>query len=136
MLSHVMVGSNDLAQAKEFYDPLLGCIGLYRHDDDDSDHQWLCYAAPQEKILFLVCSPFDQNAAAPGNGTMVAFKAHSHEIVDQFYAIGIALGATDEGAPALRSQYHDYFYGAYLRDPDGNKLCCVCHDISERENTR
>ncbi len=131
MLSHVMVGTNDLARAREFYDPLLGCIGLYRQDD--SDHPWLCYAAPQERTLFLVCSPFDQHPATSGNGTLVAFRAHSHDIVDHFYATAMALGAASEGAPALRSQYHDYFYGAYLRDPDGNKLCCVCHDHFEKE---
>ncbi|WP_438768071.1 VOC family protein [Kushneria sp. TE3] len=128
MLSHVMVGSNDLVRAREFYDALLSCIGLYRHGDDDSETQWLCYAAPQEPILFLVCSPYNEEAATHGNGTLVAFRARSHELVDQFHVVGLALGGTDEGAPGLRSQYHDYFYGAYLRDPDGNKLCCVCHD--------
>ncbi|REC95754.1 VOC family protein [Kushneria indalinina] len=131
MLSHVMVGSNNLARAGEFYDSLLSCIGLYRQDNDDGDAQWLCYAAPQERILFIVCTPYDQGPATHGNGTLVAFSAHGHELVDQFHAIGMALGATDEGSPAIRSQYHDYFYGAYLRDPDGNKLCCVCHDHFE-----
>ncbi|MFC0266422.1 VOC family protein [Kushneria aurantia] len=127
MLSHIMVGSNDLDRAQEFYDPVLAELGLYR-DRSPCDHPWLSYSAPQVKLLFIVCAPFDGDSASQGNGTMVAFNAHDHETVDRFYQAGLLSGGSDEGAPELRPQYHDYFYGAYLRDPDGNKLCCVCHD--------
>jgi lactoylglutathione lyase len=47
--------------------------------------------------------------------------------VDRAYAVALAHGGTSEGGPGLRSEYHEHYYGAYLRDPDGNKLCIVCH---------
>ena len=62
-----------------------------------------------------------------GNGVTVAFEAPDRASVDRFHAAGLAQGGTDEGAPGLRPHYHPDYYGAYLRDPDGNKLCCVCH---------
>ena len=71
--------------------------------------------------------PFDGQAASAGNGTMTAFQAASRDIVDKAHAYALAQGGTDEGTPGLRPQYHPNYYGAYFRDPDGNKLCVVCH---------
>jgi predicted lactoylglutathione lyase len=58
---------------------------------------------------------------------MVAFGAQSREAVDAFHAAALAAGGSDEGAPGLRAHYHPNYYGAYVRDLDGNKLCAVCH---------
>lgn len=58
---------------------------------------------------------------------MVTFEAQTRAQVDDFYAIAMANGGSDEGAPGLRPQYSPDYYGAYIRDPDGNKICCVCH---------
>jgi predicted lactoylglutathione lyase len=58
---------------------------------------------------------------------MVAFLAKTRAAVDQAFALALENGGTSEGPPALRPQYHADYYGAYFRDPDGNKLCVVCH---------
>jgi predicted lactoylglutathione lyase len=58
---------------------------------------------------------------------MVAFLAESRAVVDEVYAVALANGGTSEGAPGLRPEYHEHYYGAYFRDPDRNKLCVACH---------
>jgi len=63
----------------------------------------------------------------PGNGQMVAFSGNSRAVLDSAYNVAIANGGTSEGPPELRPEYHEHYYGAYFRDPDGNKLCVVCH---------
>ena len=70
---------------------------------------------------------FDGNPSTVGNGTHIAFLANSRAQVDAFYAAALAAGGSDEGAPGLRPHYHANYYGAYVRDPDGNKLQAVCH---------
>jgi catechol 2,3-dioxygenase-like lactoylglutathione lyase family enzyme len=77
--------------------------------------------------LFLIGRPYNQEAHQAGNGQMVAFLANSRDSVDRAYATALAHGATSEGAPGLRPEYHSNYYGAYFRDPDGNKLCVACH---------
>lgn len=71
--------------------------------------------------MLAVCIPYNEEAPAPGNGTMVAFPAGEKSKVDELYKTAMSLGATDEGEPGQRIP--DMFYGAYVRDPDGNKLC-------------
>ncbi|MGD9714208.1 MAG: VOC family protein, partial [Thermomicrobiales bacterium] len=75
----------------------------------------------QEK-QFYVITPYDKNLATFGNGTMVSLLAESHGAVDEFYAAALANGGTDEGKPGPRS----VGYFAYVRDPDGNKICAYC----------
>ena len=70
---------------------------------------------------------YDQKDATPGNGVTVAFDAPSRAAVDAFHAAALAAGGTDEGPPGVREHYHSNYYGAYVRDPDGNKICVVCH---------
>jgi predicted lactoylglutathione lyase len=77
--------------------------------------------------LFLIGRPYNQQLHQPGNGQMVAFLAHSREQVNQVHALALASGGTCEGKPGLRPEYHANYYGAYFRDPDGNKLCVACH---------
>jgi catechol 2,3-dioxygenase-like lactoylglutathione lyase family enzyme len=72
-------------------------------------------------------SPYNGETATVGNGVHVAFKADNRAAVDAFHAAALAAGGTDEGAPGLRPHYHEHYYGAYVRDPDGNKLQAVCH---------
>jgi predicted lactoylglutathione lyase len=78
--------------------------------------------------LFLIGKPFNGLAASPGNGQMIALLAASRKMVDLAHAIALSAGATCEGPPGLRPQYHENYYGAYFRDLDGNKLCVCCHD--------
>jgi lactoylglutathione lyase len=84
-------------------------------------------SAPDPRPLFLIGAPYDEHPHAPGNGQMVAFLAESRALVDNVYAVALAAGGTSAGAPGLRPEYHEHYYGAYFRDPDGNKLCVACH---------
>lgn len=127
MFSHVTVGTTDIRRAVAFYDPLLAGLGLERHDSD-LDLGYAGYAAERDTTpQFWVLLPLDHAPASAGNGVTVAFEAPDRAAVDRFHETGLAGGGADEGAPGLRPHYHADYYGAYLRDPDGNKLCCVCH---------
>lgn len=127
MFSHVMVGVSDFERALGFYKPVLDALGIqFRFQEDD--RPWAGWqSSPEPRPLFLIGRPYDRQAHDAGNGQLVAFLAQSREQVDQVHALAVAHGATCEGAPGLRPQYHANYYGAYFRDPDGNKLCIVCH---------
>lgn len=127
MISHVTLGTNDLARAVAFYDALLAELSVWRHDFSE-EYGFAGYAvSPEQTPQFFITKPFDGQAATVGNGVTIAFEAKDRATVDRFHATALAQGGTDEGAPGLRPHYHADYYGAYLRDPDGNKLCCVCH---------
>ena len=94
----------------------------------DLDKGYAGYAlAPETTPHFWVMLPLNGEPATVGNGVTIAFEAPDRPAVDRFHAAALAHGGTDEGAPGLRPHYHPDYYGAYVRDPDGNKLCCVCH---------
>ena len=128
MISHINFGVSDFDRAHAFYAPIMAELGL-RQRFCDPQKGW---AAWQPKTggrpLFIIALPFDGAAHDAGNGQMVAFLATSRSIVDQSHALALASGGRDEGAPGLRPHYHDNCYGAYFRDPDGNKVCVVCHE--------
>jgi lactoylglutathione lyase len=128
MLSHVTVAVSDFDRALAFYEAVLTSIGLYRSFHSE-DRQAASFRKPHHRRpLFFVVKPFNGEAAEPGNGPMVAFECATRQEVDEVHALALTLGAVDEGAPGLRPQYHDDYYGAYLRDTEGNKICFVCHD--------
>ncbi|WP_020590362.1 VOC family protein [Kiloniella laminariae] len=128
MFSHVTVGSNDLEQAGAFYDAILLPLGLRRRKvTDDGGPKALCWVAPDQILpRFYVYQPFDRHEASAGNGVMVAFRAPNPESVDLAWKAGLASGGRDEGAAGPRPHYGEGYYGAYLRDPDGNKVHIVC----------
>ncbi len=124
MFSHMTVGSNDIAKAKAFYDALVKPLGLVCHASyPNAAGYGLTGGRPQ---LWIV-NPLDKNPASVGNGVTIGLDAPNRAAVDAAYKAGMAGGAKDEGAPGLRTHYHPNYYGAYLRDLDGNKLCVVCH---------
>lgn len=127
MFSHVMVGVSDFDRALAFYRPLLDALGVqFRFVEEDVP--WAGWqSSPEPRPLFLIGRPFNRQAHSPGNGQMVAFLAHSRVQVDEVHALALAKGGTCEGRPGLRPHYHEHYYGAYFRDPDGNKLCVACH---------
>ncbi len=126
MFSHVTLGTNDIERAKRFYDAVLGEIGLVCRLDA-RDTGWIGYTRPdEERPELLICRPRDGRAASVGNGTTIAFDVQSRALVDRFHAAAVAAGGGSAGAPATRPAYHPNFYGAYVRDPDGHKLCCAC----------
>ena len=127
MFSHIFVGTNDFERALAFYRPLLDALGI-RARFCDADKPWAGWqSSPDPRPLFLIGKPFDGQPHAPGNGQMVAFLAHDRATVDAVHALALAHGGRCEGPPGLRPEYHAHYYGAYFRDPDGNKLCVVCH---------
>ena len=116
MYSHVMVGSNDLDASKKFYDALFAKEG--RADDKGR----LSYG--RKGAVFMVTSPIDGQPASQGNGSTIGFAFDSPEEVDAWHQRGLAAGGTAiEDPPGIRSNAFGSLYLAYLRDPDGNKLC-------------
>jgi catechol 2,3-dioxygenase-like lactoylglutathione lyase family enzyme len=126
MFSHIFVGISDFERALTFYNPLMAALGI-EHRFCDRSRPWAGWQSqPDPRPLFLIGSPYE-GQHEPGNGQMVAFLAQSRATVDVAHAIAIANGGTSEGAPGLRPEYHEHYYGAYFRDPEGNKLCVACH---------
>ncbi|MFD1712426.1 VOC family protein [Ottowia sp. GY511] len=124
MFSHVSVGTRDLERAAAFYDAVLAPIGLCRRAvAPDGGPAAACWVQPGSALpRFYVYEPFDGQLASAGNGSMVAFLAPSAAAVHRAYDNGLRAGGQDEGAPGERARYGAGYYGAYLRDPDGNKL--------------
>jgi catechol 2,3-dioxygenase-like lactoylglutathione lyase family enzyme len=118
MLGYVTIGTADMAKATAFYDALLAEIGAKQLFGQD---RIKFYGTGPGAPMLAVCVPYDQGAQAPGNGVMIAIPAAGPEAIQKLYDKAIALGATDEGAPGERIP--GMFYGAYVRDLDGNKLC-------------
>ena len=127
MFSHVTLGCSELARACEFYDSVLTRLGLERRPvTSDGGPASACWVPSGMSLpRFYVYVPFDGNPASVGNGTMVAFRASSPELVDAVYKAALAAGAKEEGAPGVRTHYGDGYYGAYFRDLDGNKIHVV-----------
>ena len=117
MIGYVTIGANDFEAAKSFYDKALAGLGASRGFKND---RMQFYSTKGGATALAVCKPYDGSKATAGNGTMVSLVAPSREVVDQVYKDAIAAGAKDEGAPGERTAA---FYGAYFRDPDGNKIC-------------
>jgi len=106
-----------MAKAESFYGALLGEMGATQLFGQD---RIKFYGTGMDSAMLAICIPYDEQTQACGNGNMIAINAGSREVVDKLYAKAIELGASDEGEPGERLPV---FYGAYVRDADGNKLC-------------
>jgi len=127
VFSHIMVGVSDFDRALAFYHPLMETLGIEPRFCERS-RPWAGWqSSPGPRPYFLIGKPYNQAAPLPGNGQMVAFLAETRAVVDQAFAVALANGGTSEGPPGVRPEYHEHYYGAYFRDPDGNKLCVACH---------
>ena len=121
MFSHVMIGTNDLDKAKAFYDALLGTLGTKPGFVDRHRVFWR-----NKGGTFSVTKPIDGQPACHANGGTIGFAATSPEQADAFHAAGLAHGGkTCENPPGIREGGGVQLYIAYLRDPDGNKLCAL-----------
>lgn len=120
MIGYVTIGALDSEKSGKFYDAVLGAIGYKRAFADGG---WIGYGprGSDEHNVF-VCPPFDGKPARPGNGIMIAFATKTQDEVKAAHAAGLANGGTDEGAPGYRPPDKQSWYGAYLRDPTGNKI--------------
>ena len=122
MIGYVTLGSNDLDKSRAYYDALFGSIGAGRLMEFGEN--FTMYGTAWGRPAVAVTKPYNGEAASPGNGNMTALVLDSRDKVDAFYATAIALGGSDEGPPGLRGEEGDQaFYGAYFRDPEGNKFC-------------
>lgn len=118
MLHHVSVGVSDVARAAEFYDAVLAALGYKR------TAQYLPFALAYGEGFseFWIQRPHDKRDATSGNGVHVAFAARSREAVHRFHETALAAGGSDEGFPGPRPDYGPDYYGAFVRDPFGNKI--------------
>jgi catechol 2,3-dioxygenase-like lactoylglutathione lyase family enzyme len=122
MFSHIMIGSNDIAASKKFYDAVLGAIGVAPGTIDEKGRVF--YAT--KTGVFAITKPIDGKAATPANGGTVGFAVDSPEKANAWHAAGIANGGTTcEDPPGVRSGPRGGTYLAYLRDPAGNKICAL-----------
>lgn len=127
MISYTSIGIDDMACALRFYQPLFAEIGLDQCFLDETSASW-GRAGDATFTRFSIGCPFDGRSASAGNGAMTAFRIDGPARVDRLYAIALQNGGTDEGAPGRRPRYGGEFYGAYVRDPDGNKLAFIHYD--------
>ena len=120
MIAYATVGVNDMERAIAFYDAVLAPLGCRR---ETTSATWTGYAHEGETGRFFLTAPYDGKPASGGNGTMLAFLAPTRAAVDGFHAAALASGGVDEGPPGVRAGMNPVFYAAYVRDPDGAKLC-------------
>ncbi|MEW6597206.1 MAG: VOC family protein [Pseudomonadota bacterium] len=121
MFSHIMIGANDLDRAKSFYDTLLGALGV---PPAMVDGHRIFYMTPTG--IFGVSKPIDGEPATHANGGTIGFACKSPDEVEAWHAAGLAAGGTAiEDPPGVREGRAGKLYLAYLRDPDGNKLCAL-----------
>ncbi|WP_193198961.1 VOC family protein [Nostoc sp. MG11] len=126
MFNHIMVGSNDIERSKRFYDAVLGTLGAGEplRNKADTGHTRLFYR--HDGGTFWVSEPINDEPATFANGGTIAFKCNSSEQVHKFHDTAVAHGGTSiEDAPGLRNSSLGAVHLAYVRDPDGNKLCAI-----------
>lgn len=127
MFSHVCIGVSNFERALAFYSALMESLGVRRRFCEP-DKPWAgWHSAGGSRPFLIINQPYDGQPHAPGNGQMVALLAADRAAVRLAYQTALEHGGTDEGAPGLRPEYHPHYYGAYFRDPEGNKLCVACH---------
>jgi len=121
MIGYITIGAKDTEASGKFYDAVFAAIGNERKF---SDGGWIGYGRKgKDEQDVYVCPPFNKEPATFGNGMMIAFKTDSKAKVEAAHKAGLAHGGSDEGAPGFRPPEKQSWYGAYLRDPTGNKVC-------------
>ncbi|HNV77909.1 MAG TPA: VOC family protein [Thermomonas sp.] len=126
MFNHIMVGSNDLDRSEAFYNAVLGVLGAGPplRNQSPSGHMRLFYR--HDGSTFCVAEPIDGEPATCANGATIGFKCSSPEQAKEFHDVAVASGGTSiEDPPGLRTSTLGSLYLAYVRDPDGNKLCAL-----------
>jgi catechol 2,3-dioxygenase-like lactoylglutathione lyase family enzyme len=126
MFSHIGVGSNDIERSERFYNAVLGVLGAGKpfRDKNGTGQTRLFYR--HDGGTFLISEPINGEPATFANGGTIGFKCSSSEQVQQFHDMAVAHGgSTIEAPPGLREGARGALYLAYVRDPDGNKLCAL-----------
>lgn len=124
MFTHIHLGSNDVERSKKFYDALFDALGGAHSWKDSERDRWFWQ---KDGTFLVVGQPLDKDASNPGNGITIGFTIESPEQGDTWHAAGLANGGTScEDPPGIRNHSAEGgIYLAYLRDPDGNKLCAL-----------
>jgi len=133
MISYVTVGADDIERAERFYSAFLPALG-YGLEEYHGDLSYVLPITPGQSPAgpdFYVKAPFNGRPASAGNGTMIAFEAHSQKQVRDLHATALAAGGFDEGRPGFRDAYGPHFYVCYLRDPQGNKIALYSSNPDE-----
>lgn len=120
IFTHVVVGTNDIEKARKFYDEVLATLGIKRVMNLERASLW-----GTEGPEFMVTIPGNGEPATHANGGTISFAAPSRDAVHAFHKKALEMGAKDEGVPGPRA-FTPTAYAAYIRDPDGNKLCTYC----------
>ncbi len=120
MIAYATLGVNDMARSITFYDAIFTPLGGAR---DTTSATWTGYSRPGERGRLFLTRPFNRGTATGGNGAMLAFLTDDRAAVDAFHAAALAHGGLCEGPPGVREGMNPVFYAAYVRDPDGAKLC-------------
>ena len=126
MFNHIMVGSNDIERSKQFYNAVLGVLGVGEPlvNKAPTGHKRLFYR--HDGNTFCISEPINGEAATYANGATIGFKCNSPEQVLEFHDTAVAQGGISiEDAPGLRQGSLGAMHLAYVRDPDGNKLCAI-----------
>jgi catechol 2,3-dioxygenase-like lactoylglutathione lyase family enzyme len=122
MFSHVMLGANDVRKSQVFYDAILTTLGYEPAVMDDKGR---CFWRSSSGV-FAITKPIDGESACHGNGSTIGFTAADSAAADAWHAAGLANGGTAcEDPPGIREGAGNKLYIAYLRDPDGNKICAL-----------
>jgi catechol 2,3-dioxygenase-like lactoylglutathione lyase family enzyme len=121
IFTHVVLGTNDLVTGRKFYDATLAALGVKNLGPMGENGFLYGKDSPE----FLITKPLNGKPACFANGGTIGFAAPSRDAVRQFHAAALANGGADEGAPGPRN-FTPTAYAAYVRDPDGNKLCTYC----------
>lgn len=126
MFNHVMVGSNDIERSKRFYDALLGTLGAGQPTRNKAGSGHIRLFNRHNGNTLCVTEPINGEAATFANGGTIAFKCESPEQVQKFHDVAVEHGGTSiEDAPGPRNTNIGTVHLAYVRDPDGNKLCAI-----------
>ena len=128
-LDHVSIGVTNMKRSRTFYDAVLAPLGMtaVMPVEVGGHVVGVGYGADPRHATFWIGLPINREPASMGNGVHIAFSAKERAAVDDFYLAALDQGGIEDGKPGLRGHYHPSYYGAFVRDPDGNKIEACCH---------
>jgi len=123
ILSHISLGTNDMARALAFYDPVMETVGARRLEEIKADKDVVVAVAYGKQFPeFWIQVPENNTPAEVGNGVHVAFMVKDKDCVHRFHEVALTNGGRDNGAPGPRPHYGEPYYGCFVFDPDGNRI--------------